>query len=91
MEIYGSRGGLIIDPDLVLYSNNNGFTTNKTFNLESGDTDPFQNMFDGEMAHFRDCITRGTECRSPSGEALELMKIIDAIYKSAELGMKVYL
>ncbi len=91
MEIYGSQGGLKVDPDLVLYSNKNGFTTNKTFNLDSGESDPFQMMFDGEMAHFRDCITRGTECLSPSGEALELMKIIDAIYKSAELGKVVYL
>lgn len=91
MEIYGSLGGLKVDPDLVLYSNKNGFTTNKTFNLDSDEGDPFQMMFDGEMAHFKDCITRGTECLSPSCEALELMKIIDAIYRSAELGKVVYL
>ena len=91
MEIYGKLGGLIVDPDLVLYSNKNGFMTNKTFDISSDEDDPFQMMFDGEMAHFKNCIIKGTECRSPSGEALELMKIIDAIYRSAELGKSVYL
>lgn len=91
MEIYGKLGGLIVDPDLVLYSNKDGFTTDKTFNTGSDGGDPFQMMFDGEMAHFRDCLVKGTECLSPTGEALELMKIIDAIYRSAELGKPVYL
>jgi predicted dehydrogenase len=91
MEIYGELGGLIVDPDLVLYSNKNGFMTDKTFNTGTNEGDAFQMMFDAEMAHFRDCIIKGTECRSPSTEALELMKIIDAIYRSAELGKPVYL
>ncbi len=91
MEIYGKCGGLIIDPDLVLYSNKNGCMANETFTISSNGKDPLQMMFDGEMAHFKDCITNGTECKSPSGEALELMKIIDAIYKSAELNKSIYL
>jgi len=91
MEIYGELGGLIVDPDIVLYSNNNGFSAKRTFDIDIDEGDPFQLMFDSEMAHFSDCIINGAECLSPSSEALELMKIIDAIYRSAELGEVVYL
>ena len=51
--------------------------------------DPFQERFDRELAHFRDCLVDGTPCRSPSSEGVELMRIIDAIYESAAQGREV--
>ena len=41
-------------------------------------------MFTREMSHFRDCVVNGIACRCPSSDGLGLMKIIDAIYLSAE-------
>ena len=44
------------------------------------------------MAHFIACV-RGevTECRNPAEDGVELMKILDAIYLSAESGHEVML
>lgn len=44
-----------------------------------------------EIAHFVDCILNGTELISPAEEAVDVMRILDAIYKSAELGEEVRL
>ena len=41
------------------------------------------------MAHFVDCIQNGTECRAKAEDGIIVMKILDAIYKSAETGHEV--
>lgn len=43
-----------------------------------------------EVAHFVDCCLNGTECMCKTEEAVALMQIIDAIYKSGETGETVY-
>ena len=44
------------------------------------------NPYKGEVDHFVDCCTKGTECICKPEEAVRLMEIIDAIYQSAETG-----
>lgn len=44
------------------------------------------NAYKGEIDHFVDCCINGTECICKPDEAVQLMEIIDAIYKSAETG-----
>ena len=51
----------------------------------------FNNLFENEISHFIDCITLGTECRAPAKDGIEVMKILEAAYKSAELGHEVVL
>ena len=43
-----------------------------------------------EIAHFIDCCTNGTECICKTEDAVAVMKIIDAIYESAETGKTIY-
>jgi len=42
-----------------------------------------------QIDHFVDCCTKGTECICKIDEAVVLMEIIDAIYKSAEINQPV--
>jgi len=88
LEIYGRKGGLIVDPQLTLTSTSSGYLCDTTFSLAEA-ADPLQEMFDRELAHFRDCLVDGAPCRSPSSEGVELMRIIDAIYESAAQGCEV--
>lgn len=48
------------------------------------------NFFQEEIDHFVDCCINGTECICKLDECVTLMKIIDAIYKSAETGETIY-
>ncbi len=43
-----------------------------------------------EINHFVDCCINGTECICKPEEAIALMEIMDAIYKSAETGETIY-
>jgi predicted dehydrogenase len=90
LEIYGNKGGLQVDPELKLSSIDNSFLSNSGYSIEQEGA-VLQNMFDKEIAHYRDCILGETECRSSSETGLNLMRIIDAIYQSAEEGCEVLL
>lgn len=45
-----------------------------------------KNNYESQINHFVDCCTNGTECICKPEEAVVLMQIIDAIYKSADTG-----
>ncbi|SHE46423.1 Predicted dehydrogenase [Caldanaerobius fijiensis DSM 17918] len=88
LEIYGSKAGATMEPELEIFSEKNDFLTDEKPVLEPAFVD-FQHNFDKEIAHFVDCILNGTPCISPGEDGVELMKILDAIYKSAETGHEV--
>ena len=78
-----------MEPTLEFYKENsrNYFVEEKPLIQE--DENKFTAIFDREIAHFIDCIVNGTECRNPGEDGVEIMKILDAIYKSAETGHEV--
>ena len=41
------------------------------------------------MNHFIDCVQNGVACKSPAEDGIVIMQILDAIYRSAELGHEV--
>jgi predicted dehydrogenase len=49
------------------------------------------NQFCAEMDHFAECVRDNTEPRTPGEEGLKDLKIIEALYKSAESGKTVEL
>jgi predicted dehydrogenase len=51
----------------------------------------FQDMFDKEIEHFIECVGKETECISPVEDGVEIMKILDAVYESAETGIEIRL
>lgn len=82
IELFGEKAGAKLNPDLEIYNTTNGYMTN--IQLVKDTALCFEDIFDNEINHFVDCICNGTKCISPAEDGIELMKILDAIYESAE-------
>ena len=86
-SLYGTKGGLCLDT-MKFYSEMNGFMTDvqlKDLNTYYDNKDAFQY----EIDHFVDCCVNKTECMSPAEDGVVIMKILDALYKSAATGKSV--
>lgn len=88
VEIFGSKGGIIIDPNLTFHSVLEGRMTDVSF--------PSPTAFNGceyarEIDDFVSAIVSGTPLRAPAEDGIQLMRILDAVYKSAETGHEVLL
>lgn len=90
LELFGDKAGAKMEPELELYETKYNYLRDTTPLLDPNGSS-FEHNFIEEIKHFVSCITDGTECLSPAEDGLELMKIIDAIYKSAETGHEVIL
>ena len=87
IELYGTKAGIKIDPGVEFFSDMNGHFVNIQ---PSGNSSlSFDGLFEGEVAHFVDCVIEKKQPRSPACDGVALMKIIDAIYESARTGSEV--
>lgn len=83
VRLFGTKAGLKIDGGVTMYSSDAGHLTDTVYcNASMGD----EVAFERETAHFVDCIRNGTECINTAEDGIELMKILTAIYRSAETG-----
>ena len=89
IELYGDKAGAKIDPELTLYSENNGYMTDISLKAETALS--FDGLFQNEIDHYVDCLLGKTTCRSPGEDGYELMRILDAVYESARTGHEVVL
>lgn len=88
LELYGEKAGVQMEPDLEFHEEKNEYFVESKPVIQK-DSNKFSTIFDREIAHFVDCIQNGTECRNLAEDGLEIMKILDAIYESAEKGHEV--
>jgi predicted dehydrogenase len=89
IELFGTKGGAKLDPELELYSEINDYLADTTLDAETSLS--FDGLFANEINHFVSCITDNVSCLSPAQDGIEIMAILDAIYKSAETGHEVIL
>ncbi len=89
IELFGTKGGAKLDPQLEMYVDMNGYMTN--ISLTEDTALNFNGLFAKEINHFISCITDGIECRNPASDGVEIMKILNAIYESAQTGHEVLL
>lgn len=89
IELFGTKGGACLDPELELYTDINGYMAD--VNLCSPTALSFDGLFQKEIDHFIDCILNGSECRAPAQDGIDIIRILRAIYKSAETGHEVLL
>ncbi len=82
-ELYGTKAGAKIEPEFEIISNIDGYNVDITPNY-SKEKNFFQDIFQQEINHFIDCISNNTTCINPVKDGVDLMKILDAIYKSAK-------
>jgi predicted dehydrogenase len=88
LELFGSKAGMQLQPEFEIYSEENNYLVDIKPTIDPG-SNHFTTIFEREIAHFIDCVANGTPCLNPSEDGLELMKILDAIYQSAETGREV--
>ena len=87
IEIFGTKGGARVDPQIELFTDMNGMFVDVR---PSGDTAlNFDGLFSREIRHFVECVRGEKECISTADDGVMLMRILDAIYKSAETGHEV--
>jgi predicted dehydrogenase len=89
LEFFGTRGGAKLSPELEIYTEMNDYLAD--VNLAAPTALSFNGLFEGEIAHFVDCIRSGTPCRAPARDGVEIMRILDGIYESARTGHEVIL
>lgn len=89
IELFGTKAGAKLDPELKIYTEINDYLTN--VQLASPTALSFQGLFQKEIDHFISCILDGAPCRAPAEDGVALMEILDAVYRSAASGHEVVL
>ena len=90
IQLYGTKAGAKLDPELEMYTELNGYMSN--VQLDTPTALDFDGLFEGEIDHYVDCILgRADKCISPAEDGITLMKILDGIYESAATGPEVVL
>lgn len=88
VEIYGSKGGAIVEPHLTLMTEMNDYLVNIVPQIDHPTFD-FDKCFKEEIEHFVDSVNGETECRNRIDDGVELMRIITGMYESARVGHEV--
>ncbi|MBM3492703.1 MAG: Gfo/Idh/MocA family oxidoreductase [Armatimonadetes bacterium] len=83
-EVFGDKGGATLEP-LRIYTETHG--------RPADITPAFPNVsgHEAEIAHFVECIVENKQPIATAEQALDVMKILDGIYRSAETGESVAL
>lgn len=88
LELYGDKAGAQMEPALEFYETKGDYLT-QVKPLMDPEGSGFEHNFKEEIKHFVDCVENGVPCLNPGEDGIELMKILDAIYESAETGHEV--
>ena len=88
LQMFGDKGGAVVEPHLEIYKDINKYMTNITPIIDYN-YDVFAEMFANEINHFYDCCMKGVKCLAPACDGVVLMKILDGIYESAKTGHEV--
>jgi predicted dehydrogenase len=88
LELFGDKAGVCMEPVLEFYEEKNDYFI-ETKPVIDTNLNSFNKIFDNEIAHFIDCVTTGGQCINTPEDGVEIMKILDAIYESADKGQEV--
>jgi len=86
VQLFGTRGGVKVDPNVEVYSDMAGSYVKIQ---PDGDTGFTEQAFIEEICGFVDASQGKAPCRASAEDGVLLMKILDAIYESAESGKSV--
>jgi predicted dehydrogenase len=89
VNIFGEHGAALLNP-LRLHREMHGNLVNVTPNTESI-RNMYKQSYENEITHFVECVRSGKKPLSPGDEAVQVLKVLEAIYKSAESGKEVKL
>ena len=89
IEFFGTKAGAKLDPKLEIFSELNDYMVNIDFADDTALS--FSGLFDKEISHYVDCVLGRQTCIAPAEDGVVLMRILDAIYRSAATGHEVRL
>ena len=89
VELFGTRGGLCLDPEPEIFTDSCGYLVNTTLNQSAALN--FDGLFEGEINFFVDALLKDKDISSIAEDGVTIMKILDAIYLSARIGKSVQL
>lgn len=89
IEFFGTKAGAKLDPKLEIFSEWNDYMVNVGFDADTALS--FNDLFAQEINHYVNCILGKTTCIAPAEDGVVMMRILDAIYKSAATGHEVRL
>lgn len=87
IEMFGTKAGVKLNPEIEFYSSQYDYLSNVT--LEAPSALEFGGLFENEINHFVTCVQEGTPCKAPAEDGVEMMRILDAVYESAQTGHEV--
>jgi predicted dehydrogenase len=90
VSVYGDKGGAELEPDLQISTERNDTVINITPQISSG-TFELVPGFRNEIGNFVDASLGRVESVAPAWHGVEIMKILDGIYTSADSGKEVTL
>lgn len=89
IELFGTKAGAKLDPELKIYTEMNNYLTD--IKLDAPTALSFDGLFEREIDHFVACVREGIPCLTPAQDGTDIMRILDAIYESARTGHEVIL
>ena len=87
IALYGTKGGVQLDPEFKLYTEMNDYLADVS--LSSSTAFDFDGAFKNEIYSFVDAVKGEAPVLATAEDGVVLMKILDAIYRSAETGREV--
>ena len=83
IKLYGDKGGFEIDPEIVIVTEQHDTILNVTPQTDHRGFH-FEAAFQSEIDHFVECVREGRKPISPVEDGVEMMRILNAVYESAE-------
>ncbi|WP_054948814.1 Gfo/Idh/MocA family protein [Numidum massiliense] len=90
VKLYGDKGGVEVEPQLLLVSEKHDTILNAVPQIDDLSFD-FENGFQSEIDHFVHCCLGEQKTIAPVEDGVEIMKILCAIYESSEKEQEIYL
>ena len=87
IELFGTRGGASLSPELEMYTQMAGKFVNVTPAFSTALS--FDGLFEREIKGFVDAAKGEIPCVATAEDGVVLMKILDAVYESARTGREV--
>jgi predicted dehydrogenase len=89
-NVYGTEGTAILNP-LRVNKELHGNLVNLAPAKQEAPHNLFKRSYENELRHFLGAVRGLHPCISPAAEAVQRMRIVDAVYRSARLGKEIVL
>ena len=89
VNLFGAAGAALLNP-FRIHKGMHGTLVNVTPTLDTS-RNQFKQSIEAQIVHFTDALRRGQKPMGHAEEILPIMELMDAVYRSAELGKEVRL